>query len=157
MKLDDSRKVYIHASKFGGGDLSVGMRLHVIVEADPRNPGKWCVAEVLPDGLHMAVPPLRPAQNQWTPSRAFNATTPVPFDRGTVEDWNAQGGYGFLRLDDGRKVYIHASKFGGGDLSVGMRLRVLVEADPRNPGKFSVGEVLGEETVVSQNRPVQAQ
>merc|ERR1719221_1531036 len=102
----------------------------------------------------MAAPPLRPAQNQWTPSRAasqtlrrntaeaFNAATPVPFDRGTVEDWNAQGGYGFLRLDDTRKAYIHASKFGGGDLFVGLRLRVNVEADPRNPGKWSVAEVL---------------
>jgi len=60
-----------------------------------------------------------------------------------VQQWNEAGGYGFLALDDGRRVYIHRSNLGGdGSLVVGHRLLVTILPDKRNPGKWSVGEVL---------------
>merc|ERR1712113_1008275 len=48
-------------------------------------------------------------------------------------------------MNDGRRAYIHRSAFGGsGSLSIGMRLRVTIQEDTRNPGKWSVGKVVME-------------
>jgi len=66
-------------------------------------------------------------------------------DEGTVTDWHEAGGYGFLSMDDGRRAYIHRNSFGGkGGLTVGSRMRVTTKPDPRNPGKWSVDQVLAE-------------
>jgi len=127
--MDDKRRAFIHRNTFGGqGDLLVGMRLRVTTKPDPRNPGKWCVGEIIGE-LTGEPPPSRWAQGQ--------------AEEGTVAEWNQTGGYGFLNMDDGKRAYIHRNFFGGsGDLLVGMRLRVTTRPDPRNPGKFCVENVV---------------
>jgi len=135
--LHDTRRVYVHRMAIGGtGSLTIGQRLRVRVTEDARNPGKWCVAEVRADyGLHVASRPSTPRKVQ--PPRG------PPGEDGTVTDWNDHGGYGFLLLDDQRRVYIHRSGFvgGAGNLTIGQRLKVTVAPDSRNPGKLSVSSV----------------
>lgn len=127
--MDDKRRAYVHRNTFGGqGDLLVGMRLRVTTKPDPRNPGKWCVGEIVGE-LAGEPAPSRYAQGQ--------------AEGGVVAEWNLSGGYGFLNLDDGKRVYIHRNFFGGtGDLVAGQRLRVTTRPDPRNPGKFCVENVV---------------
>jgi len=114
--MDDGRRVYIHHSSFGGGNLEVGQRLRVITRPDNRNPGKWCVAEIRSDmgqgGMNVA-----------------------PELSATVLEWDPRG-YGFVQTEDGRRVYVHHSAFGQGDLIAGEQVRVGVIPDLRNPGKF---------------------
>jgi len=127
--MDDKRRAFVHRNTFGGqGDLLIGMRLRVTTKPDPRNPGKWCVGEIIGE-LTGEPPPSRWAQGQ--------------AEDGVVAEWNQNGGYGFLNMDDGKRAYIHRNFFGGsGDLLVGMRLRVTTRPDPRNPGKFCVENVV---------------
>merc|ERR1712070_1108294 len=99
----------------------IGDVVNCIIEEDPRNPGKYCAKQVQQGGI-----------------------VEVAGEDGVVDSWNTKGGFGFLRMDDGRRAYIHASFVGGGgcDLEVGTRLTVRTKPDPRNAGKFSVAEVL---------------
>lgn len=115
IEAHDGRRAYVHSSAFGGGDLEVGEAVSCVLEEDAQNPGKWC---------------------------AKNVQRGPAGEDGEVDSWNPQGGFGFLTMADGRRAYIHASFLGGGELVVGERLRVLLKPDPRNPGKFSVAEVL---------------
>jgi len=141
MHMDDGRRAYVHRSALGaGGSLVVGSRLRVALGPDARNPGKWCVSEVLAEvqpGQQAPAPlPGRPE-----PLGSPGAGSEV----GLVTDWNDAGGYGFLQLQNGRRAYIHRSVLGaGGSLIVGMRLSVVVQPDQRNPGKWSVAEVSGD-------------
>jgi len=62
---------------------------------------------------------------------------------GVVSEWREEGGFGFMTMEDGRRAYIHRSVLGGSvSLVVGQVLQVSMRPDPRNPGKWSVGEVL---------------
>lgn len=137
LAMDDGRRAYIHRNTFGGkGSLVVGTRLSVTTKSDPRNPGKYCVGQVLAglQGEHVPLSdkaPEQPAEPQGVP------------EEGVVSEWKEEGGYGFLSMTDGRRAYIHRNSFGGtGSLVVGMGLQVTTKPDPRNPGKWSVGEVL---------------
>jgi len=126
--MDDGRRVYIHHSVFGGGDLQVGLRLRVQTKPDGRNPGKWCVAAIVQTDL----------QN---PTEIPEEAPTLPHPSGaTVTDWDSRG-FGFLQSDDGRRVYVHHSAFGSGDLVVGERVSVVIIPDQRNPGKL-MGQTL---------------
>merc|ERR1712242_129294 len=138
LAMDDGRRAYIHRNTFGGkGSLMVGSRLSVTTKPDPRNPGKYCVGQVLAglQGEHVPLSDKMPEQQPVEP--------PGVAEEGIVSEWKEEGGYGFLSMTDGRRAYIHRNSFGGtGSLVVGMGLQVTTKPDPRNPGKWSVGEVL---------------
>eukprot|EP00927_Polykrikos_kofoidii_P065062 TRINITY_DN60859_c0_g1_i1.p1 TRINITY_DN60859_c0_g1~~TRINITY_DN60859_c0_g1_i1.p1 ORF type:complete len:660 (+),score=132.55 TRINITY_DN60859_c0_g1_i1:150-2129(+) len=162
MAMDDGRRAYVHASVLNGSTaLTVGQRLRVLTKPDSRNAGKWCVVEIkaehaqAPESvattrsanfsastalqIHEGVPPQ---MNQTAVSQAYLAGAEAD---GTVTKWKEDGGYGFLSMDDGRRIYIHRNVFGGvGSLVVGQRLRVTTKLDPRNPGKWCVEQVKGE-------------
>eukprot|EP00927_Polykrikos_kofoidii_P069407 TRINITY_DN6486_c0_g1_i2.p1 TRINITY_DN6486_c0_g1~~TRINITY_DN6486_c0_g1_i2.p1 ORF type:complete len:623 (+),score=119.54 TRINITY_DN6486_c0_g1_i2:54-1871(+) len=152
--MDDARRAYVHRSVLGGrnGCLIVGQRLRVRTRPDSRNPGKWCVAEIKGE-LAQAVPggtvqaalcaEALGVQSQ-RPTIGGAIVTGQEAD-GTVTLWKEEGGYGFLSMDDGRRIYIHRNFFGGvGSLAIGQRLRVTTKPDPRNPGKWCVDQVKGE-------------
>ncbi|CAK0803000.1 unnamed protein product [Prorocentrum cordatum] len=64
-----------------------------------------------------------------------------------VSEWNEAGGYGFLTTGDGRRAFIHRSMLGqlpGQGLAVGSTMRVTVKPDPRNPGKWTVDQVVAQ-------------
>jgi len=142
--MDNKRRAFIHRNTFGGqGDLLLGMRLRVITQPDPRNPGKWCVGDII--GELVGEPP----PSQWAQGQA---------EMGVVAEWNQSGGYGFLNMEDGKRAYIHRNFFGGsGDLVIGSRLKVTIRPDPRNPGKFCVENVVAfgaeEEAPAGAKRP----
>jgi cold shock CspA family protein len=142
--MDDKRRAFIHRNTFGGqGDLLLGMRLRVITQPDPRNPGKWCVGEIIGELLG------EPPPSAWSQGQP---------ETGVVAEWNQNGGYGFLNMDDGKRAYIHRNFFGGsGDLVIGSRLKVTTRPDPRNPGKFCVENVVAfdeaEEAPAGAKRP----
>merc|ERR1712203_326473 len=63
-----------------------------------------------------------------------------------------------MMIDDGRRAYIHRSAFGGsGNLTPGLRLRVIVKPDQRNPGKWMVGEVQSSNATVATTPTDQGQ
>eukprot|EP00419_Tripos_fusus_P026572 CAMPEP_0172715194 /NCGR_PEP_ID=MMETSP1074-20121228/67400_1 /TAXON_ID=2916 /ORGANISM="Ceratium fusus, Strain PA161109" /LENGTH=492 /DNA_ID=CAMNT_0013539747 /DNA_START=85 /DNA_END=1563 /DNA_ORIENTATION=+ len=142
--MDDKRRAFIHRNTFGGhGDLLLGMRLRVVTQPDPRNPGKWCVGDII--GELVGEPP----PSAWSQGQA---------ETGVVAEWNLNGGYGFLNMEDGKRAYIHRNFFGGsGDLVIGSRLTVTTRPDPRNPGKFCVENVVAfdeaEEAPAGAKRP----
>jgi len=113
--LHDGRRAYVHVSALGGGDLSQGDTVSAVIVEDEQNPGKWAAKAV--------------------------RRGPVGEDC-TVVEWYEAGGYGFVTMDDdSRRAYIHHSAFGGGNLYVGLRLRVIIENDTRRSGKFRVATV----------------
>merc|ERR1711879_273416 len=134
----------------GGGNLEVGARLRVITKPDPRNPGKWCVAEVkskdsdepgsqevgelLPEDANPLLPDGAGGQS-WSESEL------IP---GTVTSWDPRG-FGFVELEDMRRAYVHHSAFGGGHLSVGEEVSVTVLPDRINPGKLMVATMVRHE------------
>lgn len=155
--MDDARRVYVHRSHLGGsGSLVVGQRLRVVTRPDARNPGKWCVAQIqaelatgdmAPTASSAAAQMALVVRGDDAPAvSAIDANyTPGEEADGTVTEWREEGGYGFLSMDDGRRIYIHRNFFGGaGSLVIGQRLRVTTKPDPRNPGKWSVDQVKGE-------------
>eukprot|EP00927_Polykrikos_kofoidii_P065242 TRINITY_DN61024_c0_g1_i1.p1 TRINITY_DN61024_c0_g1~~TRINITY_DN61024_c0_g1_i1.p1 ORF type:complete len:539 (-),score=126.09 TRINITY_DN61024_c0_g1_i1:78-1616(-) len=149
MLMDDARRVYVHRSHLGGsGSLIVGQRLRVITRPDARNPGKWCVAQVKAEIAQAPASPALPGSVAVTatrPSLGGGSFSPEEEADGTVTEWREEGGFGFLSMDDGRRIYIHRNFFGGaGSLVIGQRLRVTTKPDPRNPGKWSVDQVKGE-------------
>jgi len=200
MQMDDGRQAYVSRQALGGIEhLLVGLKLRVRTSQDARNPGKWCVAELLgspgqdgtPDVLAISqeLPvmgerctgtvvewdgkgvgvvlmedgrqaevydssPLEPgqiisamlSQDPQIPGKFVAQGLelgPYMGDEGTVTEWHENQGYGFIQLDDGRKLYIHRSAFGGvGGLAVGSRIRVTTKPDIRNPGKWMAGQVM---------------
>lgn len=122
LDMDDGRRVYVHHSSFGGGNLLVGSRFRVVTQSDPRNPGKWSVSEIRTELFG-------------SPGSPSSAGGP-PECEGTVLEWDHSRGFGFVQTEDGRRVYAHHSAFGIGDLEAGERVRIAVVPDQRNPGKF---------------------
>eukprot|EP00927_Polykrikos_kofoidii_P079007 TRINITY_DN757_c0_g1_i4.p1 TRINITY_DN757_c0_g1~~TRINITY_DN757_c0_g1_i4.p1 ORF type:complete len:674 (+),score=108.63 TRINITY_DN757_c0_g1_i4:85-2022(+) len=164
LAMDDGRRVYVHRSRFGGtGHLVVGQRLRVTTQLDPRNPGKYCVDQVLGELLDASaeVGESAPtAESGPTVNNQSNTANVACADQqaggeaqeGTVSDWKNDGGYGFLNLDDGKRVYVHRSCFGGaGSLVVGSRVQVTIKGDPRNPGKWSVDQVIAGDVVMEES------
>merc|ERR1719297_137351 len=41
LQTADSRRAYVHASAFGGGNLLEGENVNCIIVEDPQSPGKW--------------------------------------------------------------------------------------------------------------------
>eukprot|EP00928_Gymnodinium_smaydae_P088523 TRINITY_DN72599_c0_g1_i1.p1 TRINITY_DN72599_c0_g1~~TRINITY_DN72599_c0_g1_i1.p1 ORF type:complete len:585 (-),score=152.97 TRINITY_DN72599_c0_g1_i1:18-1772(-) len=60
---------------------------------------------------------------------------------GVVAEWNAQRGFGFILLSDGRRSYVHVSQCGGEALRVGQAVTAELAQDARNPGKLSARRV----------------
>jgi len=136
LAMEDGRRVYIHQSVFGGGDLQVGMGLRVLTQPDARNPGEWSVATVKSD-LRSPAELLEESQNLQRPCGAV------------VVDWDLRG-YGFVQTDDGRRVYVHHSAFGSGNLAVGERVSVVTIPDQRNPGKLMAQALARDGGLVAQ-------
>lgn len=67
-------------------------------------------------------------------------------ESGTVCDWFDNEGYGYLAMEDGRRVYIHRCNFMGGihhgSLIPGQCMLVTSKQDKRNPGKWCVAKVM---------------
>uniref|UniRef100_A0A7S2CW83 Cold-shock domain-containing protein n=1 Tax=Alexandrium andersonii TaxID=327968 RepID=A0A7S2CW83_9DINO len=138
IQMDDGRRVYVHHSVFGGGDLEVGSRLRVQTRPDARNPGKWCAASVKTEaecagGLGSAEGGGGRGGRESRPARGQPKERPVGAN---VLEWDVRG-YGFVQTDEGRRVYVHHSSFGSGNLDVGERVSVVIVPDQRNPGKLS--------------------
>mmetsp|Transcript_114875 Transcript_114875/g.199006 ORF Transcript_114875/g.199006 Transcript_114875/m.199006 type:complete len:467 (-) Transcript_114875:49-1449(-) len=114
IQLNDGSRAYVHNSECGGEHLTVGEKVSATIEMDTMNPGKLCARAVKRGG---------------------------DGEEGVVADWKEQGGYGFVNLDDGRRAYIHRSIIGAGDLIVGTRVKVELQPDSRNPGKFCVSSI----------------
>lgn len=129
----DGRRVYVHHTAFGGGDLEVGERVTVDVVPDQRNAGKfmaqWLIreGEEVPNGV-----PSRPERDE-----------AALYKPATVIEWHEDRGYGFVELADARRVYVHHSFFGGGHLVVGGSCEVIVVPDQVNPGKWSATSLRG--------------
>mmetsp|Transcript_125584 Transcript_125584/g.217741 ORF Transcript_125584/g.217741 Transcript_125584/m.217741 type:complete len:468 (+) Transcript_125584:47-1450(+) len=154
INLDDGRRAYVHRSNIGGIgflDLVVGTRYRVNVQPDMRNPGKFSVSSIAgeadaPGVFQAAQPTQLPQQVQQAPQMQMQQSAGGDdwFESGTVSDWK-DSGFGFVNLDDGRRVYVHRSVLGGvGSLVVGGRVEVTVKPDLRNPGKFCADTVLGD-------------
>jgi len=141
LTLDDGRRAYVHRSVFGGtGTLPLGMRLHVIVRADTRNPGKLCIGEIKHE-----LPVVETSPTISTSTVTVQDAPTSDMQTGVVSEWREEGGFGFMTMEDGRRAYIHRSVLGGSvSLVVGQVLQVSMRPDPRNPGKWSVGEVLSD-------------
>merc|ERR1719277_2046330 len=56
---------------------------------------------------------------------------PGDWFEGVVADWQKRG-FGFITLTDNRRVYVHASSFGGGELKLGETVRCTLEEDDKN-------------------------
>lgn len=127
MQCEDGRRAYVHVSFFGGGELLQGEIVNAVISEDSSNPGKWCARELVRGPLN---------------------------EDGVLEEWSREQGYGFLRMQDGRRCYIHHSIFGGGNLQVGLPLVVRTKPDDRNPGKWCVAQVITDLTGVKEEREV---
>lgn len=113
----DGRHAFVHQSACNGQALTVGEAVSAVLVTDIQNPGKWMAKTVIRKG--------------------------PPGEDCTVTDWREKGGWGFVLLDSGTSAYIHASSFGGGgNLAVGMRLRVKTKYDPVK-GRMMVEQVTG--------------
>lgn len=113
----DGRHAFVHQSACSGQALTIGEAVSAVLVTDIQNPGKWMAKTVIRKG--------------------------PPGEDCTVTDWREKGGWGFVLLDSGTSAYIHASSFGGGgNLAVGMRLRVKTKYDPVK-GRMMVEQVTG--------------
>lgn len=113
----DGRHAFVHQSACNGESLTVGEAVSAVLATDIQNPGKWMAKTVIRKG--------------------------PPGEDCSVTDWREKGGWGFVLLDSGTSAYIHASSFGGGgNLAVGMRLRVKTKFDPLK-GRMMVEQVTG--------------
>jgi len=144
----DGRRAYVHASAFGGGDLMKGETVNCIIVEDPQSPGKWQARALQRGPIYEARPmqrgPVYEASRGPHPAYRMMEDHGPPSEDGIVVEWRQEAGYGFLSMTDGRRVYIHHSSFGGGDLHPGQRLSVQTKPDPRNPGKWSVAMVFSD-------------
>jgi len=158
LSMDDGRRAYIHASFMGGGNLEVGRRLRVRTKPDPRNAGKWCVAEVKSeiswqnDSEDGGLQPI----SERPEKRARREAPPPPetFEEasctGSVVQWDERG-FGFVQLEDGRRAYVHHSAFGSGNLLLGEQVFVTVAPDRRNAGKWMVTSMERDENAVNSS------
>jgi CspA family cold shock protein len=72
---------------------------------------------------------------------------------GTIEHWNEHRGFGFVKLDDGRKVFCHLSalrRAGIDKLRIGERVEVDIEAAP--DGRTRVAQIAVVETPAAAGR-----
>eukprot|EP00927_Polykrikos_kofoidii_P057502 TRINITY_DN5163_c0_g1_i2.p1 TRINITY_DN5163_c0_g1~~TRINITY_DN5163_c0_g1_i2.p1 ORF type:complete len:619 (+),score=83.93 TRINITY_DN5163_c0_g1_i2:209-2065(+) len=134
VQTDDGRRVYVHTSAFGGGDLVEGERLRLIVRPDDRDPLKFMAKTLVREGDE-------PPQPQ---EEANEDSETKEFLSGTVAEWNNERGFGFVQVDDGRRAYVHHSAFGGGSLLQGLPCDVVLVPDQVNIGKWKASEIYGE-------------
>jgi len=174
LQLDDGRRVYVHHTVFGGGTLLENGRCMTQVTDDPRNAGKFCAAAVqgpavmskkggnqapmngvggMPGSVNTNIMGNFGTQTQGASpftgrhSDFQQQTGPGETYDAVVKEWVDDKGYGFLELQDGQKVYVHHTVFGGGSLWVGMHCMAQVSGDPRNPGKLCATMVQGSAVV----------
>lgn len=151
--LIDGRRAYVHASQVDGTNLREGQAISCTLVEDQQNPGKWAAMEV------QAMPPQTAQEIPWHPhsaSQTLTAATPVPHNaptgygdefstneeryEGSVVEWNERG-FGFIMLNDGRRVYVHSSAFGGGEMVPGLTVNCVLRENLRHPGKLSAVDV----------------
>jgi len=146
---EDGRKVYVHHSAFGQGDLTPGEHVRVSVVADQRNPRKFMANTLVRvggdaggelgggcgSGLQFGLGDLGGGMvsENWQLAR--------------VAEWHDDRGYGFVELEDARRVYVHHSAFGGGSLLEGAECETVVTPDRLNPGKWRAAQVRGNAVV----------
>lgn len=132
-----AKKAFIHHSVFGEGDLLVGSRFRVLLSPDVQDPEKLCVLEI----------------REQLPSAGHEAPSSGPgFKEGTVQQWNQERGFGFIELDDGRRLHVHHTAFGGGSMLEGGRVEAIPMADKKNPHKWTAAVVKGEGVVTAGPR-----
>mmetsp|Transcript_7390 Transcript_7390/g.20705 ORF Transcript_7390/g.20705 Transcript_7390/m.20705 type:complete len:508 (-) Transcript_7390:302-1825(-) len=144
--MQDGRRAFVHNSCCGGRHLAVGDVVSAEIVPDAQTPGKWAAENVRTEGLPGGVPAIGNAEQQWFAAEEEGFAEQQGFaaeQEGFVTEWNEASGYGFIELCDGRRAYIHRSVFGqSGGLSIGWQLRVTIEPDARNPGKWCVGRIV---------------
>mmetsp|Transcript_47890 Transcript_47890/g.145428 ORF Transcript_47890/g.145428 Transcript_47890/m.145428 type:complete len:635 (+) Transcript_47890:69-1973(+) len=163
--LDEGGSAFIHASAFGGGNLTVGMRLRVTTRYDASKgrmavdevkgmsaeagPGGWAPtapaeaaaptvpsAPAAPEAPKDVLPPWR---TKSAPARAPEPAATAS-STGRISEWHS-GGFGFAAMDDGRRVYVHNSQCGGQHLEEGEMFTCTVVPDARNPGKWAAQDI----------------
>lgn len=137
VEAEDGRRIYVHHTAFGGGDLEVGLRVCFSVAPDLRNPGKLMAQWLVKDG-----DPLPGSAGFYA-----NQGAGAAFQPGMVMEWHEERGFGFVELLDLRKVYVHHTAFGGGSLKIGEHCEVVVVPDQVNPGRWSAGALRGQAVV----------
>jgi CspA family cold shock protein len=101
---------FLHVSAFDiePASLPEGTTVVCTVGEDPRQPGKTKVFEVMSYDVTTATSspqrgPARPA------ARGPRSDGPTTTGVGTVQWFNSTKGYGFLQMEDGVSVFVHAS------------------------------------------------
>merc|ERR1712176_329737 len=92
VQTSDLKRVYVHHSAFGAGDLTVGEQVKVVVVPDLRNPGKL-MAKTL-----MKVPETTPKRAPTLPQTSFSQASVKTTEEwlpGRVTEWNDPRGFGF--------------------------------------------------------------
>lgn len=164
----DNKRAYVHNSACAGAHLEAGEKVSCLLTQDQKNPGKLMARDVQRLGAapsHLtssaALSGTMANANAGVDSGTLQAILegllgsasagqPVlpadtPGEDGVVDEWNDMGGYGYLTMDDRRRVFIHRNCFGGsGSLAVGMRLRVKTKLDNQTPKKWCVDSVVGQ-------------
>jgi len=138
--LLDGRRAYVHASQFDGKNLLEGEEISCIVVEDQQNPGKWAAMEVQRTFTEIMEATAAAYSAPEYTAAAYSSPSPTSSSEeryeGTVAEWNERG-FGFIALNDARRVYMHSSAFGGGNMVAGITVNCTLKEDPRNPGKLS--------------------
>lgn len=101
---------FLHVSAFDQepSSLPEGTTVVCTVGADPRQPGKQKVFEVSSYDVSTAsASPSRPSGPR--PARGSRNDGPTTTGTGTVQWYNPTKGFGFLQLENGESVFMHAS------------------------------------------------
>merc|ERR1719162_93879 len=130
--LDDNRRAYVHHSAFGSGNLEVGERVECVVIPDKRNRGKFMVEKIKGRDKKTVV-------EDWT--------------EGEVVEWNQDKRDGYVKLNDGRRLYVPSSVLFGGYLMMGSDIQVKPTEDRVLPGCWKAISVRGEGVMGGGNEP----
>eukprot|EP00928_Gymnodinium_smaydae_P018309 TRINITY_DN16977_c0_g2_i2.p1 TRINITY_DN16977_c0_g2~~TRINITY_DN16977_c0_g2_i2.p1 ORF type:complete len:286 (+),score=51.18 TRINITY_DN16977_c0_g2_i2:439-1296(+) len=161
---EEGRRVYVHNSAFGGGDLQERELVRVAVFPDDRDPTKLMAKRLErrpPPGalnvpeewrelekLGLSLPPVSQASLVAAAAAGTAAAEgEAEWLNATVADWAEQRGFGFVVLEDNRRAYVHHSSFGGGSLQKGQSCQVVVMPDRLNAAKLMVSQIRGEAVV----------
>merc|ERR1712232_1018677 len=140
---DLPRKVYVHSSAFGGGDLIVGERVRVEVCPDQRDSTKLMAKQLMKQ-----TQPVMQADAKTGNYTTAETAQGSDYTAAVVNEWNGDRGFGFLVTDDGRKAYIHHSTFGGGSLTQGCACEAILSPDRINSGKWMVAAIRGNDELI---------
>merc|ERR1740121_2942018 len=147
---EDGRKVYVHHSAFGQGDLTPGEQVRCSVVPDRRNPRKFMADRVTRlEGAGLALGDLGDGSGSSLQMMGHAEVGDGIWMPAKVHVWYEEKGYGFVELQDGRRVYVHHSVFGHGSLLDGGDCETVVAPDRLNPDKWRAIQVRGAAVVPS--------